>query len=100
MKRILGLVAPANREAKVDLFNLGKFFLFFFVEKTVKVKVVFYGQFLFGFIPKGIYLFKFNDRNTRKMCEIYPKLSNKDTGVNGVVLVLLLSTMNIFHTFF
>ena len=38
------------------------------------------------------YLFKVNYRNTRKSCEI--------CDVSDVVLVFLLLTLNIFHTFF
>ena len=30
-----------------------------------------------SFTAAGIYLFKVNNRNTRKMCEIYPKTKNK-----------------------
>ena len=52
--------------------------------------------------PANIYLIKFNNRNTRKKCEICPKLAMKtseQSHVNDVDLVLLLLTLNIFHTF-
>ena len=39
-------------------------------------------------MPFNIYLFKVNDRNIRKRCEIYSKLTKK-----------VLLTLNIFHTF-
>ena len=42
----------------------------------------------------------FHDRNTRKKCEIYSKLPINNKNVNDVVLVFLLLTLNIFHTFF
>ena len=49
----------------------------------------------------NIYLFKFNNRNTRKRCEICSKLTIKiPNDVNDVVLVFLLLTLNIFRTFF
>ena len=41
-----------------------------------------------------IYLLKVNNRNTRTRCEIFSKLT-----INGVILVSLLLTLNIFHTF-
>ena len=43
--------------------------------------------------PANIYLFKVNNRNTRKSCEICSKLTIKLT-------VFLLLTLNIFHVFF
>ena len=52
---------------------------------------------LFMIIPAGIYLLKINNKNTRKRCEIYSKLTI-DTG--GVVLMSLLLTLNIFDTLF
>ena len=42
--------------------------------------------------PASIYLFKVNYINTRKRCEIFD--------VSDVVLVFLLLTLKIFHTFF
>ena len=52
-------------------------------------------------IPANIYLFKFNNRNTRKRGEIFSKLTiKKPEDVNDVVLVFLLLTLKIFHTFF
>ena len=47
--------------------------------------------------PVDIYKFKANSTNTRKRCEICSKLTIK---ANGVVLVSLLLTLNIFHTLF
>ena len=49
-------------------------------------------------LPANIYLFKVNNRNTRKRCKIF-KVNNKNTKTT-VVLVFLLLTLNIFHTFF
>ena len=50
--------------------------------------------------PANIYLFKVNNRNTRKMYEIFSELTIKQQNdVNEVVLVFLLLTLNIFHTF-
>ena len=49
--------------------------------------------------PVNIYLFKFNNRNTRKWCGICSKLIIKTPEhVIDVVLVFLLLTLNIFHT--
>ena len=45
--------------------------------------------------PDGNYIFKVNNRNTRKSCEICSNLT-----VKGVVLVFLLLTLNIFLTLF
>ena len=45
--------------------------------------------------PTNIYLFKVNNRNTKKSCEICSKLI-----IKTVVLVSFLLTFNIFHTFF
>ena len=47
--------------------------------------------------PAGIYMLKVNNRNTRTRCEICSELTIKTP---GVVLVSLLLTLNIFHTFF
>ena len=44
--------------------------------------------------PANIYLFKIDKRNTKKLRNIF-KVNNKN-----VVLVFLLLTLNIFHTFF
>ena len=49
-----------------------------------------------GSKPAKIYLFKFNNGTTKERCEICSKI----TKVNDVVLVFLLLTLNIFHTFF
>ena len=43
--------------------------------------------------PTNKYLSRFNDLSYRKRCEI-------ELGVNDVILVPLLLTLNIFHTFF
>ena len=49
--------------------------------------------------PAGNYLFKINNRNTRKMCEICSKLIIRhQNSAIGVVLVSVLLTLNIFHT--
>ena len=48
--------------------------------------------------PAKIYLLKVRNRNTRKICEICSKLSQK-TPARCHSSVLLL-TLNIFHTFF
>ena len=48
----------------------------------------------------GNYLFKVNNRNTRKRCEIYSKLIKEhQNDVTDAVLVFVLLTLNIFHTF-
>ena len=48
------------------------------------------------YIPGNIYLFKVNNRNTRKSCEICSKLTiQTPEDVSGVFLL----TLNIFHTF-
>ena len=48
--------------------------------------------------PANIYLFEAINRNTRKKEWNMFKVNNKNT--RGVVLVLLLLTLNIFHIFF
>ena len=48
--------------------------------------------------PANMYLFKVNNRNTRKKCEICSNLAIKTP--DAVVLVFFLLTFNIFHTFF
>ena len=51
--------------------------------------------------PVSIYLLKVNNRNTTKGCETCSKLTQKrQNDVNDIVLVFLLLTLNIFHTFF
>ena len=51
--------------------------------------------------PTDIYLFKINNGNTRKRCEIRLKWTiMTPNNVNGVVLMSLLLTLNIFYTFF
>ena len=47
--------------------------------------------------PTNICLFKINNRNTKKRCEIYSKLTIKTP---DVVLVFLLLTLNVFPKFF
>ena len=47
--------------------------------------------------PAGSCMFKVNIRNARAKCEICSKLTIKD---NGIVLVSLLLTLNIYHTLF
>ena len=52
--------------------------------------------------PTNKYMLKVSHRNTRKRCEIYFKVNNKNNqdGVIDIVLVYLLLTLNIFHIFF
>ena len=53
-----------------------------------------------GTFQANIYWFKFNNRNTRKRFEICSKLTTKtQERRHDVVLVFLLLTLNIFHTF-
>ena len=50
--------------------------------------------------PANVYLFKVNNRTTRKRCEIYFKVNNKNTRTTSdVAMVFLLLTLNIFYTF-
>ena len=54
-------------------------------------------------LPVNIYLFKDNNGNTRKRCEICSKLIIKayeQRHWRDVVLLSLLLTLNIYHTFF
>ena len=51
-------------------------------------------------IPVNIYLFKVKNRNIRKSCEIYSKLTKHQNDVTGVILMFLLLTLNIFLHFF
>ena len=52
-------------------------------------------------IPVGISLFKFNNRNTRTMCEICSKFIIKTTErCHDVFLLCLLLNLNRFHTLF
>ena len=59
---------------------------------------------LYRSIPANIYLFKVSNRHTIKKSEICSKLTTKTPedviNVIDTVLVLLLLTLNIFHTFF
>ena len=49
--------------------------------------------------PSGNYMFKVNNRNTRTTCDMCSKLTTKTPEqCHGIVLVLLLLTLNIFHT--
>ena len=48
--------------------------------------------------PGNIYLFKVNNRNTRKRYEIMFKLNNKSTRTTSLVFLLL--PLNLFHKFF
>ena len=50
-------------------------------------------------VPAGNYMFKVNNRNLRTRCEICSKITIK-TPEQGVVLVSLLLTLNMFHTLF
>ena len=57
--------------------------------------------YLMYFFPTNIYLFKINNRNTRKRCGICLKLTIKhQNDVNDVILVFLSIILGIFHTFF
>ena len=52
-------------------------------------------------IRANIYLLEFNNKNTRKRCEICSKVTIKTPKhVIDVALVFLLLTLNIFHAFF
>ena len=54
-----------------------------------------------GLYQANIYLFKVNNKNTIKRCEICSKLAIKTPGdITDIVLVFLLLTLNIFHTIF
>ena len=46
-------------------------------DNRVEVAIVFLE--LCGLFPAGIYMFKLNNGNTRKMCEIFSKLTIKTT---------------------
>ena len=110
---------------KRNLFVLSSIELCFYMSVYVKssLQAIFIYHFLTGFLsfiflkpfsaccplksvdtkhhPANIYLFKLNNRNTRKRCEICSKLTIKTPDdVIDVVLVFLLLTLNIFHTFF
>ena len=52
--------------------------------------------------PVGNYMFKANNRNIRKKCEVCSKVTIKTplNGDSGVVLVSLLLTLKKFHTLF
>ena len=54
------------------------------------------------YLPANIYLFKVNNKNSRKSCEIYSKLTKKPTRMMSMtwVLVFFLLTLHMFHTFF
>ena len=48
----------------------------------------------------NIYVFKVNNKNTRKRCDVCSKLTIKhQNDVNDVFLVFLLLTLDIFNTF-
>ena len=58
------------------------------------------GLLLQPIFPANIYLFKFNNRNIRKRCEIYSKLTIKhQNNVNDIALVFLLLTLKYFKSF-
>ena len=68
--------------------------------KSVKfqLKCLFWAE---SYLTADVFLFKVNNRNIRKRCEIYSKLTIKHKNdVTGVLLVFLLLTLNIFHVFF
>ena len=55
----------------------------------------------FWSIPVDNNMFKVNNTNTRKRCEICSQLTIKDTRMTpDIVLFSLLLTLNIFHTLF
>ena len=54
---------------------------------------------LHSYYPADIYLLKVNNRSTRTRCKICSKLTHQN-GVNSVVLMSLLLTLNIFYTMF
>ena len=76
--------------------------LFTFTKKVLNGKLYFFVQCiaLRCQCPSGDYLFKVNNRNTRKRCETCPKLTMKTSERCSVVLVSLLLTLNIFHNLF
>ena len=47
--------------------------------------------------PANMHLFRVNNKNTKKRCELCSKLTIKN--VNHVVVVFLLLTLNVFHIF-
>ena len=73
-----------------------------FIYKTVSRRSILYMKLsciastITSIFPADYYLFKVNNRNTTRRCEIYSKLTTKMT--IDVVLVSLLLTLNIFHT--
>ena len=72
------------------------YFIKNFVHLSVIAAVCYFSVYkLIGWDSANIYLFKVNSRNTRKGCEIYPKST-----IKKVVLVSLLLTLIILHTFF
>ena len=51
--------------------------------------------------PANINLFKVSNRNTRKRCETWSKLTIKHQNeIIDIILMFLLLTLNIFYTFF
>ena len=56
--------------------------------------------FILSPIPANIYLFKVNNRNPRKRCEICSQLKRKTPERRRRCSGVLLLTLNIFHTFF
>ena len=55
---------------------------------------------LLTYYPAKICLFKVKNRNTRKRCEIYSKLTTKHENDDNDVALVSLLTLSVFHTFF
>ena len=74
---------------------------FFLLQESIteiKCKPVFFNSFSSSH-PAGNYMFKVNNRSTRIKVWNMCKVNNKATKTTRVVLVALLLTLNIFHTF-
>ena len=57
--------------------------------ETKPIKIIWFGDFYSMKVPANIYLFKVNNRNTRKTCEIWSKLTKKKLEQRHWRLVLL-----------
>ena len=83
------LIHPNSRKMYEIMFHWG-------IGLGIKVALSMYNQMdIITSNPANIYLFKVNNRNTRKRCEIYSKLD-----VNDVAEMLLLLTLKIIYVFF
>ena len=78
---------------------MGKVFPEICTNDTILINILFFGR-----CPASIHLLRVNNSNTGTRCEICSKLTIKipkiSNNKDGVVLVSLLLTLNIFHTFF